>query len=279
MPVGGTRERDLRASKRVFEAHVVLARVRVECLDSLSTSSSCELRPERRSGIQRNQEMSDRVRFPERQSAAGSAGRNKAAILDALSPSLHTLASSAGSESRYVLELASGEGEHLAHIAVAFPSLTFVPTEADTALCRKIDERCRAAGLTNLVPAIQLDFDEEIGASESRNDGHRRQGWEGARAAAAGEGYAGVLLFNVVHIVPWPTVESIFKATASLMAPGSLLFLYGAFNEDGQCTSQGNASVSRLIPARAHMRCSDLGAPSLTQFDAVLRGRDPRFGE
>jgi hypothetical protein len=63
-----------------------------------------------------------------------------------------------------------------------------------------------------------------------------------------GQTFEVVLAFNVVHIVPWSTVETLFRAVKPgngvLSGETGRLVLYGAFNERGRFTSEGNEKVS-----------------------------------
>jgi hypothetical protein len=60
---------------------------------------------------------------------------------------------------------------------------------------------------------------------------------------------------NTCHIMSWPQVERMFAGVGALLPPGGVLALYGPFNYGGRYTSPSNA-----------------------EFDAWLRGRDPRSG-
>lgn len=58
-----------------------------------------------------------------------------------------------------------------------------------------------------------------------------------------------VIIANLLHIVPWPLVEVLWSELGSLVAPGGRVCVYGAFNEGGEFTSEGNRRVSH--PSRA----------------------------
>jgi len=60
---------------------------------------------------------------------------------------------------------------------------------------------------------------------------------------------------NTAHIMAWPEVETMFAGSTHVLAAGGRLCLYGPFNYHGDYTSKSNA-----------------------QFDAWLKGRDPRSG-
>ncbi|MGU3359544.1 DUF938 domain-containing protein [Methylobacterium sp. M6A4_1b] len=157
---------------------------------------------------------------------APAVARNRAAILAVLRDVLP--------ETGTVLEIASGSGEHAVHFAAALPGLTWQPSDPEPAYRRSIAAHAEAAGLANLRPPLDLD------ATSSA--------WPIPHADA-------VLCINMVHIAPWAATEGLMAAAARTLAPGSVLFLYGAFREGGRHTAESNAA-----------------------FDEDLRARDPRWG-
>lgn len=88
-------------------------------------------------------------------SLSGISSRNVAFLLPVLAPffSLPT--------THRVLELASGEGVHVAAYAKAFPQLEFQPTEADAFGVQVIDTTVEESGVRNVAKAQVLDVLEE----------------------------------------------------------------------------------------------------------------------
>lgn len=126
-----------------------------------------------------------------------------------------------------VLEIASGTGEHAAHLAAALPHLTFQPTDPDAASRASID--AWAAGLPNIRPALPLDA-----AAED---------WPIAQADA-------ILCVNMVHIAPWPATPGLMRGAAARLPPGAPLLLYGPFRRDGRHTAPSNAAFDADLRAR-----------------------------
>jgi uncharacterized protein DUF938 len=91
-----------------------------------------------------------------------------------------------------------------------------------------------SARLPNLLPAIELD----AGAPA----------WPVTRADA-------VVAINLIHIAPWAVTQGLLAGAARLLGPGGVLYLYGAFKENGRHTAPSNAA-----------------------FDASLRACDPAWG-
>lgn len=154
--------------------------------------------------------MTDPRRF------APAAARNRDAILDVLRRVLPPRG--------LVLEVASGSGEHCAHLAAALPALAFQPSDPDVDARASID--AWAAGVPNIRPALALDA--------------ARQPWPAAAADA-------VLCINMIHIAPWAACEGLVRGAAALRA---MLVLYGPFRRGGAHTAPSNAAFDESLRAR-----------------------------
>ena len=119
-----------------------------------------------------------------------------------------------------VLEIASGSGEHVVHIAAASsPDLVFQPTDPSPAAIASIDAWTAAHGLANVRPALALD------ASSPQ--------WPVAHADA-------VLCINMIHIAPWSAAEGLMRGAARVLPDNGLLYVYGPYRRDGRHTSPSN---------------------------------------
>jgi SAM-dependent methyltransferase len=147
-----------------------------------------------------------------------SAARNRDPILQALRPRLPA----AG----LVLEVASGTGEHCAHLAAALPGLRFQPTDPDPDALASIDAWC--GSLPNVRPALALDAAAD---------------WPVAAADA-------VLCINMIHIAPWEATVGLMAGAARVLAPGGVLALYGPYMRDGRHTGPGNVAFDADLRAR-----------------------------
>ncbi|KAJ9478096.1 hypothetical protein PHBOTO_001665 [Pseudozyma hubeiensis] len=191
-------------------------------------------------------------------SLPGSAERNAQPIAEALS----TLLSSSSSSNRkpIILEVASGFGHQVHALASTYPHCHFHPSEADDYPRSQIDSL--TSSLPNVGKAESLDL-------VSQND------WLTLVHNASGESdrreqdglFDGVVACNLTHIVPWNVTESLFshldprvgyvtqQGYRNLLSRDGWIAIYGAFNEGGKFTSEGNE-----------------------RFDAEIRKRDERFG-
>jgi SAM-dependent methyltransferase len=129
----------------------------------------------------------------------------------------------------WVLEIASGTGEHAVWFSRALPALTWQPTDQDEAALLSIAAWRDTAGLPNLLPPLHLDAAAAT--------------WPVAQADA-------VVAINLVHIVPWAITQGLIAGAARVLTPGGLLFLYGPFREKGVHTAAGNAAFDADLRAR-----------------------------
>ena len=157
--------------------------------------------------------------------------RNYQPIRDALRPHL------AGRRGA-VLEVGSGTGQHIAHLAGDFPGLTWVPSDVPAQHHDSINAWRAHLNLPNLAAPVFLDASAD---------------WAGSVESLGP--LAGVLCCNVIHIAPWSVAEGLVRNAGNALSPGASLVLYGPFREGGRHTSDGNAS-----------------------FDAGLRAENPDWG-
>jgi SAM-dependent methyltransferase len=133
-----------------------------------------------------------------------------------------------------VLEIASGTGEHAVHFAVALPHLTWQPTDQDEQALNSIAAHRAISKLPNLLAPVRLDTSSPE--------------WPVERASA-------VVAINMVHISPWRATQGLMAGARRVLPPGGVLYLYGAYKENGAYT-----------------------APSNEAFDQDLRRRNPEWG-
>lgn len=170
---------------------------------------------------------------------APAAARNRQPILEVLRRHLPSRG--------LVLEIASGTGEHIAHIAGASGTdLIFQPSDPDQSSRVSIDAWAAALGLANVRPAIVVDA-----ASEH---------WPIPRADA-------VLCINMIHIAPWRAAIGLISGAARVLPSGGLLYLYGPFRRDGQHTAPSNAAFDQDL----RMRNPDWGVRDLEAVTALAR--------
>jgi len=127
-----------------------------------------------------------------------------------------------------VLEIASGTGQHAAHFAARASALTWQPSDADAEMRASVDARARAAGPSNVAPALALDVTRP---------------WPIERADA-------VVCVNLLHIAPWAATENLMAGAARRLPAGGPLIVYGPFKRAGRHTAESNARFDDQLRMR-----------------------------
>jgi SAM-dependent methyltransferase len=170
-----------------------------------------------------------------RMQCAPSADRNKAPIAAVLAK----YAPFAGSKPATLLEVASGTGQHAAHLAEAFPHVVWQPTEFAGGSAGPESPAygdlspvfasvvAYTAGMENVRPPLALD------ASAGS--------WPAPIESAT---FDAIFACNILHISPYAVTEGLLAGAARLLVPGSgVLCVYGPFMVDGEHTSGSNAAL------------------------------------
>ncbi len=122
------------------------------------------------------------------------------------------------SNSRTVLEIGSGTGQHAAYFSAVLPRLRWQASD--------VAEHLAGIRMWGVEP-IELDVDKP---------------WPSVDADA-------VFSANTAHIMSWPQVESMVAGIAGM--PSLELFcLYGPFSYGGKHTAQSNARFDAMLRAR-----------------------------
>ena len=150
---------------------------------------------------------------------APAADRNKEPILDALRRVLP--------QRGFVVEIASGTGQHTAHFAAALPGLQWQPTEPDATYHDSI--RAWTEDLPNVKPPLALDVSERP--------------WPVERADA-------ILCINMIHISPWQSTLDLMDGAGAILPRGGVLFLYGPYKRNGAHTAPSNEAFDADLRAR-----------------------------
>jgi hypothetical protein len=166
------------------------------------------------------------------------AERNKQPIADVLARVLPS--------SGFVLEIASGTGQHAEHFARSFPQLTWQPSEPDEQALALLAERVRRTALPNLREPLDVDVHDD--------------------APPLGP-VAAIVCINMIHIAPWPACAALLLHAERLLAPGAPLVLYGPFKRDGKHTAPSNAAFD----ADLRRRNPEWGVRDLDEVVALAR--------
>lgn len=146
--------------------------------------------------------------------------QNQAPILEVLQETLVN--------QKYVLEIASGTGQHAVYFGRALPHLTWQTSELaqnHAGILAWLDE----AQLPNVLPPVAIDVNDDQWPIEIVDT---------------------VFNANTVHIISWPEVEQLFAGIARALSAGGILCLYGPFNYEGKFTSESNARFDAWLKSR-----------------------------
>lgn len=153
---------------------------------------------------------------------APATARNREVILEVLQPALPA--------SGLVFEVASGSGEHAAHMAPRLPNHTWQPTDIEEHHLASIDAWRADTGDTSIRPAAHFNVLEHTFETTER--------------------LAAILAINLIHISPWTVTEALTKKAGQSLETGSLLFLYGPYKQNGEHTSASNAQFDLSLKSR-----------------------------
>jgi SAM-dependent methyltransferase len=131
-------------------------------------------------------------------------------------------------ESKHVLEIASGTGQHAVYFGRALPHLIWQTSELaqnHAGIQMWLDE----AKLPNVRAPVLIDANNET--------------WPIQNVDA-------IFCANSVHIMSWAEVAKLFASIGRVLEPGGLLCLYGPFNYNGKFTSESNARFDDWLKAR-----------------------------
>jgi SAM-dependent methyltransferase len=170
-------------------------------------------------------------------SVSEAAERNKAPILQIIAAEF--------AQTRRVLEIGSGTGQHALHFAAHLPHLGWQPSDTGDYL-PALRERLRQAGGANLHEVIELDV--------------RTQPWPVA-------GMDGVFSANTLHIMSWSSVRDFFRGVGSVLGHPGVLCVYGPFRYGDRYTSESNAEFDGFLQRRD----PDSGIRDAHELDGLAR--------
>ena len=147
-------------------------------------------------------------------------------------------------DTRSVLEIGSGTGQHAVHFAAALPHLTWQCSDRVHYL-HGITQWLEEAGLPNTPPAFELDVAGK---------------WPVKR-------YDAVFSANTLHIMAWEDVEAMFASLPGILKTQGKLVIYGPFNYAGNFTSESNAAFDAGLKRDAPHR----GIRDFEAVDALAR--------
>ncbi len=131
-------------------------------------------------------------------------------------------------DSKRVLEISSGTGQHAVYFGRELPHLIWQPSELPQNLAG-IQAWLDEAQLPNVLVPLAINVNDLR--------------WPVTSVDA-------VFNANTVHIISWPEVERLFAHIAHVIEPGGYVCFYGPYNYDGKFTSESNAHFDVWLKSR-----------------------------
>lgn len=132
-----------------------------------------------------------------------------------------------------LVEVASGTGQHAAHIAPQLPNITWQPTDIEEKHIRSIDAWRNYTGHNNVLPAQHFNV-----ITDDFND------------ITPNTNICAIMAVNLIHIAPWQAAENLITKAAQCLQNG-VLFLYGPYRRGGAHTSQSNADFDKSLKSQS----------------------------
>lgn len=149
------------------------------------------------------------------------AERNKHAILE----TMQQILPSAG----WLLEVASGTGQHAAWLASHMRGWQWQPTEFNSAALPTIAAWARQAAAANVRPPCLLNVVEAQWPSDDET-----------LASTFAQPFDAMYCANMVHIAPWAACVGLLAGASRHLAPHGLLLIYGPFFEKTVASAPSN---------------------------------------
>jgi len=150
---------------------------------------------------------------------AESCEQNKYPILDIIKHEFQN--------SKSVLEIGSGTGQHAVFFAEHLPHLCWQTSE-QTENLSGIQQWINESSCNNILSPIDLNVTEKWPSNS----------------------YTGIFSANTVHIMAWTEVEIMFEGIGKILEKNAPFCLYGPFNYNNQYTSPSNANFDVWLKSR-----------------------------
>ena len=171
------------------------------------------------------------------------------------------------------LEIASGTGQHLSHLAQSFPHVIFQPSEYAGGSSGPEEKAygdldpvfasivAHTGGMANVRKPIELDASAPV--------------WPEPIEAAK---FDSIFACNVCHISPFAVTEGLLAGAGRVLEEGGILAVYGPFMVDGAHTADSNAAFDERLrsqDATWGVRCSTrMAGLALERYGLELVARE-----
>jgi hypothetical protein len=131
-----------------------------------------------------------------------------------------------------VLEIASGTGEHAIFFAPCLQPRTWIPSDISSVAIASIAAWQQHYQIPNLTAPLILDVTDP---NWSKNPDLLEQNIQA------------IVNINMIHISPWEACLGLFAGAENLLPINGILYLYGAYKQNGQHISPSNVAFDRSL--------------------------------
>ena len=132
----------------------------------------------------------------------------------------------------WLLEIASGSGQHGVFFQKKFPSITWQTSDPEFEHRQSIISWIRHEGLYSKMPE-PLNLDVEMRPWSITN--------------RLGALIKGIVCINMIHISPWSCTRSLFEESKKYLDQSNFLMLYGPFLRKEKQTSESNLNFDQSL--------------------------------
>ena len=147
-----------------------------------------------------------------------------------------------------LLELASGTGEHAAHIAPLLPHTVWQPSDIDHSHLRSIQAWRQHSGVRTLLEPLHLDVLQTPWPLD-----HLQQP------------LTAITAINLIHIAPWTVAKTLIYEAGQLLQTDGILYFYGPYRQAGAHTSPSNQAFDQML----HSQNSAWGVRNMEDVSAL----------
>lgn len=144
----------------------------------------------------------------------------------------------------HLLEIASGTGQHVVHLADHLPAVTFHPSDTNKHMLATLEQRLQQQPRKNVLAPLVLDAAQPACWPSNTHDSEDR------RIAATSESpgwLSAILCVNMTHVSSPESWRGLLSGAGRWLLPGGALLLYGPFQRSGQVPEALQGFQQRLI--------------------------------
>jgi Protein of unknown function (DUF938) len=164
-----------------------------------------------------------------------------------------------------VLEISSGTGEHAVFFAPKLQPRRWIPSDPNPEARSSIAAWREYSPAANLYPPIALNASDPVWAVEQEPLPEALQ-----QLDLKQHPIAAIVNINMIHIAPWSACLGLMAGAGRILPPDGILYLYGAYKQNGKHTAQSNEAFDQSLRSRN----SDWGVRDLEAVIAAAQAQN-----